>query len=79
MRRFLRLDPLGLRRLIPRRLLARPYALLARRVRERVGSKDAERSSSFAIEPEDFSVAADHVEGADDLFAVCSLPRPEAR
>ena len=70
MRRFLRLDPLGIRRLLPRRLLAVPYALLARLVRQGVG--DTGGPSIFAIEPGDFRISADHLEQADDLFAICT-------
>jgi SAM-dependent methyltransferase len=67
MARFLRLDPLGLRRFLPRRLLAPVFPILARAVRGRAVAPD----SSLKIRVEDFQVNADDLERSDDLFALC--------
>lgn len=70
MRRFLRCDPLRLRRLIPRRLLTGLYPVLARAVRrETLGSAGGSLSG---IKPSDFRVDADRIEECDDLLAVCT-------
>jgi len=68
MRRYLRWDPLGLRRLVPRRWLESIYPRLARAVRAR---SRPEAASAPVVRPEEFRVAAEALEAADDLFAIC--------
>jgi hypothetical protein len=67
--RMLRLDPLRLRRLIPRRARQRLYDW--RLTRER-GKPDPEAE---AIGPGDFTLGWANVEAAYDLVAVCRLER----
>jgi len=69
-RRFLRLDPLGLRRLVPRFALERIFPILARAVRRRV----LNGPSGPGIEPGDFRIGSEELEESDDLFAICSGP-----
>jgi SAM-dependent methyltransferase len=68
--RLLRLDPLRLRRLVPRRGRQVVYDWLLTRYRRR-------RPDPLAgeIAPEDFELRAEGVERAFDLFAVCRRPR----
>jgi SAM-dependent methyltransferase len=65
--RILRLDPFGLRRLLPRALIEWAYPRLARMVRRRIGTS-GEQSAS--ITPGDFEISED-AEGSLDLLAVC--------
>jgi SAM-dependent methyltransferase len=67
--RLLALDPLRLRRLVPRRL--RQY-LYDRRLS---GDRVTPRPGALEIGPEDFWLDAERLEHAIDLFAVCDLPR----
>lgn len=69
MRRYLRWDPLGVRRLVPRALLERLFPLLARRVRQRARPADAPPPP---VTPEEFRVGPDAIESCDDLFAICT-------
>ena len=65
--RLLAMDPLGVRRVIPRRLRQGLYDWRLSRDRRHPlpGAVD--------IQPEDFRLSADHVEAALDLVAVCDL------
>jgi SAM-dependent methyltransferase len=65
--RLLRLDPLRLRRLAPRRARQRLYdwRLTRDRAVPRPGAAD--------IRPEDFTLGPDHLDAALDLVAVCDL------
>jgi len=65
--RLLAVDPLRLRRLVPRRLRQRLYdwRLSGDRVTPRQGALD--------IGPEDFWLSADRLTDAIDLFAICDL------
>jgi SAM-dependent methyltransferase len=65
-RRILRLDPLGLRKLIPEAVVRVVFARLARLVRRRVGAAGALPS----VGPEDFAVRDDDLERALDLVLV---------
>jgi hypothetical protein len=67
-RRILRLDPLGLRKLIPEPIVRVAFARLARLVRRRVGEAGALPS----VGPEDFAVRDDDLERALDLVLVWS-------
>jgi len=66
--RLLRLDPLRLRRVIPRRGLQLLYDRRLRRERA------DPRPGALEIGPEDFFLAADGFETALDLIAVCDSP-----
>jgi SAM-dependent methyltransferase len=66
--RILRLDPLGLRKLLPERLVKFVFARLSILVRRRVADNVAE---SRAITPEDFTVVAESRPDALDLVAFC--------
>jgi SAM-dependent methyltransferase len=66
-RRILRLDPLGIRNLLPRRVVELAFARLAVVVRRQARSG----SAAPAIVPEDFHVSADAVDEALDLVALC--------
>jgi SAM-dependent methyltransferase len=68
--RILRLDPLGLRKLIPDALVKVAFARLARLVRRRVGSAGA----MPVVGPEDFTVRDDDLERALDLLLVAPGP-----
>jgi SAM-dependent methyltransferase len=63
--RALRLDPLRLRRRVPRRVRQRLYDALLTRARRRADPRAA------AIAPEDFRLGEEGLEGALDLVAVC--------
>jgi len=71
MRRFLRLDFLGLRRLTPRWVLERLFPVLALAVRRRATGP----STAPPIEPRDFKVGPEKIEVSDDLFAICTGPK----
>jgi SAM-dependent methyltransferase len=71
MDRFLRLDPFGLRRLVPRFVLERLFPILARAVRRRVLGSPTDPG----IEPGDFLVGCEDIEESDDLLAICTGPR----
>ena len=66
-RRILRLDPLGIRNLLPRRLVELAFARLAVLVRRQARST----AGAAKIVPEDFFVSAHNVEDALDLVALC--------
>ncbi|MBI5504742.1 MAG: class I SAM-dependent methyltransferase [Deltaproteobacteria bacterium] len=65
-RNILRLDPLGIRKLLPAWLVQFAFARLAKLVR-----RSAQPSGAATIAPEDFSVSADDVDRALDLVALC--------
>ncbi len=65
MERVLRLDPLGLRRRLPRRALQRGYDAALTATRRRGTAAGA------AITPDDFSLVGDGLDGVLDLVAVC--------
>jgi SAM-dependent methyltransferase len=67
--RLLGLDPLRLRRLIPRRLRQRLYD------RRLNGDRVKPRAGALEITIEDFWLAGDGLDRSIDLFAVCDLPR----
>jgi len=69
--RLLRVDPLGLRRLLPERVIRWAFARLARIVRTRVADDEG---CGLDIEPEDF-FEQPGADGALDLLAICRLPR----
>ncbi|RLE27127.1 MAG: hypothetical protein DRJ65_03745 [Acidobacteria bacterium] len=75
MRRFLRLDFLGLRRFTPRWVLKRLFPVLALAVRGRAN----ESSTAPPIEPGDFKVGPEMVDASDDLFAICTGPMGYSR
>jgi len=66
-RRILRLDPLGLRKLLPAALVNFAFAKLAVLVRRQ--ARDS--ASARRIQPDDFAVAADNLDAALDLVAHC--------
>lgn len=66
--RLLALDPLRLRRLLPRRLRQRMYDRRLRR--DRV----TPRPGALEIEPDDFRLSGEEIDTALDLVAVCDLP-----
>ncbi len=68
--RLLRLDPLRLRRLVPRRGRQLAFDWLLTRYRRRRPDPRA-----AVIGPEDFELRAERVERAFDLIAVCRQPR----
>lgn len=61
----LRLDPLGARHLVPRRLRQRGYDLALRRARGRSSA------AAEAITAADFTLGSERLESAADLIAVC--------
>jgi 2-polyprenyl-3-methyl-5-hydroxy-6-metoxy-1,4-benzoquinol methylase len=67
--RILRLDPLGVRHFLPQRIKVWACATLARAIRSRIKAEDGQ--SFMAIHPEDFTVAAQGIAEAQDLFAIC--------
>jgi SAM-dependent methyltransferase len=67
--RALALDPLRLRRLIPRRLRQRLYDWRLWRDRE------TPRPGALEIEPGDFRLSNERLQDAIDLFAICDGPR----
>ena len=68
--RMLALDPLRLRRMVPRRARQRLYDWRLRRER------NTPRPGALEIGPEDFTLSAERLEEALDLFAVCDEPCP---
>jgi len=68
-RRLLAWDPLGLRRLLPAAVVQRAFPRLARLVRRRLAAS----GGVLAVGPEDFGVAADHLDTALDLVLVRGL------
>jgi SAM-dependent methyltransferase len=66
-KRILRLDPLGLRKLLPPRLVNFAFAKLAVLVRRQARAT----SSAERIRPEDFSVGGERLDDALDLVAIC--------
>jgi hypothetical protein len=69
MNRILALDPVRMRRLLPRRLRQRLYDTALRRGRRRADPRAA------AIEPADFELRDERLDEALDLFAICGAPR----
>lgn len=67
--RLLALDPLRLRRLVPRRVRQRLYD------RRLSGDRDKPRPGALDIGPDDFWLGPDRLEEAIDVFAVCDAPR----
>jgi SAM-dependent methyltransferase len=67
--KILRLDPFGLRRLVPRRLIEWAYPRLARLVRRNIAKAD---SAAAPISPADFHIS-DDCEGSLDLLAICRM------
>jgi len=65
-RRLLRWDPLGLRRLVPAAVVRRAFPRLARRVRRRV----ARGGRGASVGPGDFTIGPDHLDTALDLVLV---------
>jgi hypothetical protein len=68
-RRWLRLDPLGLRHRLPPGLVRFAFGKLSMLVRRRIASDAAATS---AIVPADFTVAPESRPDALDLVALCS-------
>jgi 2-polyprenyl-3-methyl-5-hydroxy-6-metoxy-1,4-benzoquinol methylase len=71
-RRILRLDPLGLRRLLPAPVINFAFARLAVLVRKRAHAS----AQDLPITPEDFIVADERLEEALDLVALCTAESP---
>jgi SAM-dependent methyltransferase len=67
--RLLALDPLRLRRLIPRRLAQLLYD------RRLSGDRVKPRPGALEIGQEDFWLSAERLDEAIDLFAICDVPR----
>jgi hypothetical protein len=65
-RRILRLDPLGLRRLLPDVVVTRVFPVLARLVRRRLAAGEGRP----AVGPADFTVGEDGLERVLDLVLV---------
>lgn len=65
--RILRLDPLGIRNLLPEKVIHFAFAKLARIVR-----RQARPSGSTDMSPEDFFVSPEPIDRALDLVAICS-------
>jgi SAM-dependent methyltransferase len=63
-RRILRLDPLGLRRLIPEAVVRNVFPRLASLVRRRL----REGGAATVVGPDDFRIAGDDLDGALDLM-----------
>jgi hypothetical protein len=70
-RRLLRWDPLGLRRLLPQAIVRGVFPHLARLVRRRL----RDPSSATRIDETDFTVSADGLDGALDLVLVAGANR----
>jgi hypothetical protein len=68
MNRILALDPLRMRRLLPRRMRQRLYDAALRRDRRRPDPRVA------AIEITDFELRDERLDEALDLFAICTAP-----
>ncbi len=66
--RILRLDPLGIRNILPQWLINFAFARLAVLVRQQAKSNE---SADDLIEPSDFFVAGENVDTALDLVALC--------
>lgn len=66
--RILRLDPLGIRNMLPQWLINFAFARLALLVRQQAKGN---KSADDLIEPGDFYVAGDNVDSALDLVALC--------
>ncbi|MFL5822924.1 MAG: methyltransferase domain-containing protein [Solirubrobacteraceae bacterium] len=66
--RLLALDPLRLRRWVPRRLRQRLYDWRLRRDRAQP------RATALEIGPEDFRLSGEELEAALDVIAICDLP-----
>lgn len=66
--RLLRLDPLRLRRLVPMKTRQRLYDRMLNHFRADAGPEAA------AIEPEDFHLGNDDLDGSLDLVAICRVP-----
>jgi SAM-dependent methyltransferase len=69
--RLLRLDPLRLRRLVPRRARQTLYDRMLRRYRPEADPR------AEAIDVEDFELRRDRLDEALDVCAVCLSPRPQ--
>jgi SAM-dependent methyltransferase len=67
--KILRLDPLGLRRFLPRALIEWAYPRLARLVRRNI----AAGSAGAPITPADYRISGD-CKGSLDLVAICAKP-----
>jgi len=67
-KRILRLDPLGIRHLLPKWVVTFAFARLAVLVRRRARAGAGDE----LIRPEDFFVSADNLDDALDLVALCS-------
>jgi SAM-dependent methyltransferase len=67
--RLLALDPLRLRRLVPRRVRQRLYD------RRLSGDRVTPRPGALEIGQEDFWLSSERLEHSIDLFAVCDAPR----
>lgn len=65
--RILRLDPLGIRNMLPEKLVHFAFAKLARIVR-----RQARPTGTTDMVPEDFFVSAESIDRALDLVAICS-------
>jgi SAM-dependent methyltransferase len=65
--RILRLDPLGIRKVLPEKVIHFAFAKLAKVVR-----RQARPSSQPDMAPEDFFIAPEPIDRALDLVAVCS-------
>lgn len=65
--RILRLDPLGIRNVLPEKVIHFAFAKLARVVR-----RQARPGGATDMSPEDFFVAAEPIDRALDLVAICS-------
>jgi hypothetical protein len=65
--RILRLDPLGIRKVLPQKVIHFAFAKLAKVVR-----RQARPSSQPDMAPEDFFIAPEPIDRALDLVAVCS-------
>ncbi len=65
-RRLLRWDPLGLRRVLPTAVVQRAFPRLARLVRRRL----ATGARAVSVGPEDFTIGPDHLDTALDLVLV---------
>jgi SAM-dependent methyltransferase len=70
LQRLLRLDPVGMRRLIPRRVRRSLYDWALRRRRA------AEGGAADAIDQTDFELRSSDLSAALDLVAICSGPAP---
>jgi SAM-dependent methyltransferase len=69
--RILRLDPLGLRRLVPAVVIERVFPVLAKLVRRRVATGGAMPT----VGPDDFTVGGDDIEHALDLLLLVRAMR----